>query len=375
MSNDFEFSIRESTLAKLLSLKNEEGFDKKSWDEWFNHLLNQNSVQKPSQKEIEKTMEKLHYESFDEWVQNFAINLNNIWNESSARELDPTSNQKSYLNNSAIVIGRGPSLKKHKHLELIAKSDYKGSIVCCDGALINVLNAGITPEKFPKFFVVTIDPYKHAIKFYDDKIVDKYGQKIKGVFSTLSNPTVVERVREAGIKIHWLHSLFDYGEGKKSFNHVSALMVRTKKHLNGLPALQTGGNVGTASWFVSWQILKNSTVSLAGINHGWEEDDPWETIITHGRKADPRVFGNEISVNIDRNDPAFNKLFKKIYNPEFKCYCILDPLFQFYSEALKEFILRSPTWLTTINATEGGSIFGERIKCMSLENFLKNYKN
>jgi len=374
MSDDLEFSINENTFSKLLSLKKETGFAEKGWDEWFNHFFSQNSGQS-TQDQIEKTMQKLHYESFDEWIQNFALNLNDIWKESSARELSPTNPKYSDEKHSAIVIGRGPSIKRHNHLELIAKSNYQGSIVCCDGALINVLSAGITPDKFPNFYVVTVDPYLHAQKFYDDKIVDKYGSNITGIFSTITKPSTVERARKADIKIHWLHTLFDYGEGKKSFNHISALLVRAKNHSNGLPAIQTGGNVGTSSWFISWQILKNSTVSIIGINHGWEEDDSWETIISHGRKADQRVYGKNISIDVNRNNPAFQKLFKKIYNPEFKCYCILDPLFQFYSTALKEFIARSPSWLTTINATEGGSIFGERIKCMTLKQFLTKSHN
>ncbi|MBT5759074.1 MAG: hypothetical protein HOI55_05405, partial [Candidatus Marinimicrobia bacterium] len=164
------------------------------------------------------------------------------------------------------------------------------------------------------------------------------------------------------------HSLFDYNEGKKSFNQISALMVRAKNHANGLPAIQTGGNVGTSSWFVGWKLLKCSTVALIGINHGWEEDDSWETILSCGNNHD-------ISKGIDQSSPVFEKLFKKVYNPDFQSYCILDPLFQFYSMALKEFISRSPQWLTTINATEGGSIFGERIKSMKFEEFLKKHPN
>ena len=326
------------------------------------------------QNEIENSMKKLHYESYENWVKNFALNLNNIWNESSAKILDPSikSNYNSEKN-SAIVIGRGPSLKKHNHLELLAKSDYKGTIVCCDGILSNALEAGVTPEKFPKFFVVTIDPYPLAEKFYDHPLVDKFGSKIKGIFSSLVTPSVVGRARKAGIKIHWLHSLFDYNEGKKSFNQISALMVRAKNHANGLPAIQTGGNVGTSSWFVAWKILKCATVCLIGINHAWEEDDSWEKIITHGRSVAPEIFGKDVSVNIEQNSEIFEKLFKKVHNPDFNCNCIIDPLFQFYSSALKEFIQRSPNWLTTVNSTEGGAIFGDRIKSITFKEFLSNY--
>jgi len=313
---------------------------------------------------LETIMEKIQCASYDDWVKNFALNLSNIWNESSAAELTPTNNKTKLK--SAIVIGRGPSVKKNGHLEMLAKSNFNGAIVCCDGALITTLKAGVTPEKFPNFYVVSIDPYSPAMKFYDDKIVDKYGDKIKGIFSIIVKPTTVENARKSGIKIHWLHSLFDYEEGKKSFNQISALMVRAKNHPDGLPAIQTGGNVGTSSWFIAWRILKCSTVALIGINHGWNEDDPWEKIISHG--------SNFVKTDVvDRKSATFQKLFKKIHNPDFNCNCIVDPLFQFYSSALKEFIVRSPEWLTTINATEGGSIFGDRITGMPFNTFLEKY--
>ena len=313
---------------------------------------------------LETIMEKIQCASYDDWVKNFALNLTNIWNESSAAELTPI-NGKTKLK-SAIVIGRGPSVKKKGHLELLAKSNFNGAIVCCDGALINTLKAGVTPEKFPNFYVVSIDPYSPAMKFYDDKIVDKYGDKIKGIFSTIVKPTTVENARKSGIKIHWLHSLFDYEEGKKSFNQISASMVRIKNHSDGLPAIQTGGNVGTSSWFIAWRILKCPTVALIGINHGWNEDDPWEKIISHGSD----LVKTDV---VDRKSVTFEKLFKKIHNPDFNCNCIVDPLFQFYSSALKEFIVRSPEWLTTINATEGGSIFGDKIIGMPFDSFLGKY--
>ncbi|MGI0060959.1 MAG: 6-hydroxymethylpterin diphosphokinase MptE-like protein [Nitrosotalea sp.] len=358
----------EKTFVNLVEQKKKSGFEKKSWDEWFNYKLNTESTKKTTQRKMEEVIQRYFYDhDFEQWVKNFALNLEYIWKESSAAELNPVKGSKSKNNKqSAIVIGRGPSIKKYKQLELLASSDYKGSIVCTDGNLINVLKAGITPEKFPKFYVVTIDADEAMKRFYDDKIIDKYGKKIKGIFSTLTHPSVVGRARKAQIKIHWLHTLFDYNEGRKSFNQISALMVKSKKHVNGLPAIQTGGNVGTSAWFVSWRILKCSTVTLIGINHGWEEDDPWELITSHGN-----VF---VPLKMDKEGDSFKKLFPKIYNPEFKSYCILDPIFQYYSGALKEFIARSPPEITTINATQGGSIFGGRITCITLNDFLKKYK-
>lgn len=328
--------------------------------------MSNNPSSKELQDSIEDIMKKTHYENFDEWVTNFALNLSNIWNEKSAKSLQSSDNENlQNEENSAIVIGRGPSIKKYDQLKLLADSDYRGTIVCCDGKLSDALKAGVTPDKFHKFFVTTIDPYKDIKKHYDHEIIDTYGSKIKGIFTVIANPNAVERARQSGMQIHWMHSLFDYNEGKKSLNNLSALMIRAKDSIHRLPAIQTGGNVGTSSWFVAWQILRCTTVALIGINHGWEESDSWETIISHGNMLDTK--------KIDRNSPSFKRLFKKIYNPDFNCNCILDPLFQFYSEALKEFISRSPEWLSTINATEGGSIFGKRIKSMKFSDFLNSF--
>ena len=47
----------------------------------------------PLQNEMEESMKKIHSESFDDWVQNFATNLENIWVEPSAKCLEPDENQ------------------------------------------------------------------------------------------------------------------------------------------------------------------------------------------------------------------------------------------------------------------------------------------
>ena len=85
--------------------------------------------------EIEQVMQKVYYDKlYDSWVSNFALNLEHIWKEDSGNELIPKVPTKT-----SIVIGKGPSIKEHNHLELLAKSDFKGNIICCDGALITAL--------------------------------------------------------------------------------------------------------------------------------------------------------------------------------------------------------------------------------------------
>lgn len=363
--NDIEFSIDDLTYKNILKIKSEAGFEKKSWNEWFQHISK--SLISTNNNIENVATEFFIKKDFELWVKNFTINLENIWKEKSAKNIeDVFENVNELKDNSAIVIGRGPSLIKNNHLKLLAESSFKGSIICTDGVLKTALESGVTPEKFSKFYVVTIDAYKEIKELYDSEIVLKYGKQIKGIFSTFSHPDAVEKARNSGINIHWVHPLFDLQEGRKSFNNIAGLMVKIK-HTNGLPAIQTGGNCGTSSWFVAWRILKCKTVCLIGIDHGWTTDDSIKRIISHGFMYDP--------TNINENDPNFEKLFPKIFNPEFNTFCILDPIFQYYSNALKEFISRSPKEIVTINATEGGSIFGKKIICKQFKDFLINFKD
>lgn len=312
-------------------------------------------IENSNQSILEEVMRNTH-KNYEKWISNFALNLEDICIENSAKQLTLDLNQNQ---NSAIVIGGGPSLAKKNHLEILAQSDYNGNIIVVDRVLKKALDAGITPKKFNKFFVTSIEPYDRIKMHFDHDIIDKFGNKIRGIFPVISSPQTVTRAREAGIKVYWFHPLIDYNEGIRSFNGITAQMVKAKKR-EGLPALQTGGNVGTTSWFIGWQILKNSRIGMIGMNHGWDDEDNPEKIFTHGFE-DPNV----------KIDSSISKItFTKVYNPDFDCYCILDPIYQFYSNALKEFISRSPEWVTTVNATEGGSIFGERVISMKLIDFL-----
>ena len=62
-----------------------------------------------------------------------------------------------------------------------------------------------------------------------------------------------------------------------------------------------------------------------------------------------------------------------MYNPDFDCHCLQDPLFQFYSNAFRELISKASKKVTTINTTEGGAIFGKDILSMKFIEFLEKY--
>ena len=361
LPDDFMMEISENTFEKMLKRKEEMGFGKKSWNEWFEKLFANENVE--SEKEIiERIFKKGTLEYFyEDWVRNFALNLENIWNGASVREIIP---QKVEHNSSAIIIGRRPSIDRHNHLELLANSNYKGTIICTDGAMPKVLKAGITPDKFEKFFTLTVDTVDWQKDFYNDPICAKYGNKIRCILSSTVSPGVYEAAKKANMKIFWIHALVDYNEGNTSFNKMAGIMTRAKNYQSGLPAIQTGGNVGTAAWIVAWSILKRATVALIGIDHGYYTETPWEKINYHSIPM-PK--------DVDQNSEEFKRAYPTIYNPYFNCYCKQDPPFVYFSNALKEFIQRTTKIVKTINATEGGAIFGDGIECMTLKNFLSKY--
>ena len=59
-----------------------------------------------NQSVLEKVMKNTH-QDYEKWINNFTLNLENIWKENSAGELSITNMENQ---SSAIVIGGGPSL-------------------------------------------------------------------------------------------------------------------------------------------------------------------------------------------------------------------------------------------------------------------------
>ena len=82
MSNmtDIEsFKISEKTLQKILEKRDEMGYANKSWDEWFKRVLGYADDEESTKEIIEKIFMKRSYDVYyDNWIKNFASNLNNI---------------------------------------------------------------------------------------------------------------------------------------------------------------------------------------------------------------------------------------------------------------------------------------------------------
>ena len=304
----------------------------------------------------------------DLWMYNFARNVSDILDGNSVRLQSVFKNNSKSMknhkpNNSAIVIGGGSSVYEKNHLGTLANSNYKGAILCTDRMLVTCLKNGITPEKFPQFFVLTTDPYQITIKFYNDKIVKKYSKGISAIMSTCTIHETIEICKNSGLNIFWFHPLIDDFRKQESINKIMNMMSKSDKNPDGFPGLQTGGNVGCFSWIFSWAILGCSPVGLIGLNMGVDGNTPLEKTQHY----------DQVLNHFDNDKSKVAKRYRKVFNKDLGTESLLDPVFDFYREAFLDLVVRTPRWTKTINATEGGSLFGKRIKNMKFVDFLNAY--
>jgi hypothetical protein len=76
------------------------------------------------------------------------------------------------------------------------------------------------------------------------------------------------------------------------------------------------------------------------------------------------------------NIDAATRYFRRIYNPYFKRYCLVDFVFDSYRKVWLDLASKVPKEYVTLNCSEEGCLFGEPyIYCMKFEDFLAHYKN
>jgi len=349
-------NISEVTFKKLKEYKKRCGFADKDWAEFFDYLVRDVKLN-------ELVPEKITRYSFEKlmplWSQNFAENLPYIRNGRAINDLEGYGRGKA-----AIVVGAGPSLWKNNHLKMLAKSQFDGVLLVCDRVLKSALRIGLTPDKFD-IFVGTVDGNRNLIwKHYDDPLVDKYGDKIKGIFASTSAPNARARAEKAGIQIYWFNPFFDDWRKTESFTRLCGMMTSSEKRPKGIGAIRGGGNVGTALWSISFSVLNCNPVALIGLDLSYLDGTPIENTSYYEKI----IKAAEGDINLAK------KYFKRGYNPYFKCYYLTDFVFDSYRKIFLHMASKVPKEYVTINCTEGGSLFGPYIYCMKFADFLKHYK-
>ena len=120
----------------------------------------------------------------------------------------------------------------------------------------------------------------------------------------------------------------------------------------------TGGNSGTSAWVFSQAILKSKYIALLGMDLSYPPKTPIKR--TQYYKELLEIFGKGVKES-----------FIKIYNPYLKETWYTDPTYYWYRKGLLDLVNQAEC--ITYNCTEGGILFGKKIKFAPLSHFLKRY--
>jgi hypothetical protein len=329
-------------------------------------------------KQIVKEMASLTLEKNGDWVLGIAReNQKFLSKGKSLRDLRGLSIAQG---DSAIIIAAGPSLHENNVAAKIKSAQFKGAIVTADSSILYCLRNGIIPD-----LIVTIDPHaKRIVRWFGDSsltesdlesddyfsrqdmdpafsdqmktnqetldLVNKYGKQMKIALSTSASPAVVQRALESGMDIYWWNPILDDPElpdGK----------TRELYELNGLPCLNAGGNVGTACWMMAYEVLGKKNVALTGMDFSYFDKTPYRNTQYYYQAVD--LVGEE---NLD-------SIYMRLHNPHIDKWFYTDPAYMWYRECFLELAAESDC--VTYNCTEGGILFGQNIRFLPLEEFLK----
>jgi len=282
---------------------------------------------------------------------------------------------------AVIVVSAGPSVRRARTIERLLEARFSGTVVAADGAYPACLRAGLIPD-----YVVTLDPHNtRVVRWFGDPrfeehaanddyfdrqdldvaarenvvrrnredlaLIDAHAKKTKAIVASSAPETVVERIVQAGFETYWWHPLVDDPTQPGS-------LTRALHGIQPLPCLATGGTVGTAAWMFALQILRPRLLAVAGMDLGYYPDLPVEKSQTYYELL-------ELAGSAERVKDYYVSLTFPLTGETF----MTDPTYYWYRKNFLHLAKRAP--MRTLNCTEAGTLFGENIDCVSLDDFLR----
>ena len=266
-----------------------------------------------------------------------------------------------------LIVSAGPSLYRQKSLSKL--NGYKGTIIATDGAYIQCLRAGITPD-----YVLTLDPHPtRIVRWFGDpdlesnlngddyfqrqdldisfrentlqvnqqniELIDSHPAKL--VIACCSPPAVVKRTER--MDRYWFVPLVDDPDREG--------LTQQMVHLANLPAMNTGGTVGNAAWVFAHTILKSRDIACVGMDFGYYLETP---------------LAETQSWNMLKDRHDVEDCYQIEMGPWGKAYT--DATYFWYRSNLIDMLEAGNGHIT--NCTEGGLLHGRRVKPMRLEKWL-----
>lgn len=276
------------------------------------------------------------------WIENISNNLLTIKSGKDISEI-PESRKP------ALIIGAGPSLKRHNHLELLKKNEFNGIIFATDRILKDCLNSGIIPD-----YVAIMDASPKIFNYINHKIVDKFADKTTAIMAVQTHPSVVKRWKG---DIFWYNTSIDETI-IPNLNYIMYLLTKKTE-------LPTAGHTSSLAWNAAFFVFKSNPIVIIGMDLSYPLDTPIEETWYYE--------GYLKRYNNDKN--KVRSLYKKYHHSVFNTDCYYDPVFGYYiTDSLFQLTEFAKTGRKIYNCTEGGAIEGEGINCMSLKKYLESQK-
>ncbi len=283
---------------------------------------------------------------------------------------------------AGLVMAAGPSVARRDPAAAIREIGFDGTIVATESSLYYLLRNGIVPH-----LVVTLDPHAtRIVRWFGDpalhqrnlaaddyfrrqdmdadfsrelavnqevlQLIDRYGPQMRIALATSASEAVVGRVLATGMEIYWWNPMFDDPLEAGS-------LTRQLQDLNGYPAVNAGGNVGSACWMMADAVLGLSDVALVGVDFSYYDDTP-RTKTQYYHEA-VNLVGAE---NLDA-------IYVRIFNPHIGQWFYTDPAYLWYRETFLE--MAKDAMGRVHNCTEGGILFGDGIEFEPLRTFLRRF--
>lgn len=285
------------------------------------------------------------------WMKNWADNLETARHGDS---LDVLYKQPPC--EKALIVGRGPSLMKNNHVELLKRRPFKGKIVASDGALPLLAERLICPD-----FSMTVDGSEVLTKWFVGP-TQKIGPKLKAVLPVTANSKVVRACQATGAHIFWyIPILDDVSMNISGVTESLQLQTVSAKNTGGLSRLNGAGNCGLASIVFAVQILRAKEVVLIGMDSGYDINTKLEDLHYH----------KVLMKSLRYDGAAVAKLYRIYYTPSIGKYCIVDPVFETYRRIFLQLAKQAAEVGTKIvNCTEGGCLYDDGIDAMPFEKYL-----
>jgi hypothetical protein len=279
----------------------------------------------------------------------------------------------------ALVVAAGPSIHRQAPLSQLRESGFRGAVVATDSGFGYCLRHGVVPD-----LVVTVDPHPvRIVRWFGDRnlssessaaddyyrrqdlepshadelkanreLIELAGRHAAGIpiaLATSASEAVVRRVIELGMDVYWWNPMLDDPDRADS-------ATRRLHRSNGFPCVNAGGNVGSAAWTMAHAVLGKRRVGLVGFDFGYYADTPYSRTQYYREAVD--LVG----------EADLDTVFMRVRNPHLDRWFYTDPAYMWYREIFLE--MARDADCETYNCTEGGILFGDPVKFVSLKEFL-----